>query len=226
VLYVKSGTNAHWIPLVVILAALFSAQVIAQSTDGKEPSLGEVARKNQSVKKSKDPSGKPKIVVNDEDDSALRKSPIPAIALDGPDNVEEILNAIHDYRSKHNPAETEDAVHFWFDEQNQILSAAIDSTTRLQKDGQMKMENAQDHVFYVPKGYPVYYSPDFDPQKYNDYLTGQRMSQRVDTRNSQASQFIISRIQQAFMRVRADVICHPNKVQPSAYDWFTIRTAN
>jgi len=207
--------------LLLIGVAQFSSLTCAQSTDDSPPSLGEAARMNRSIRKAKDPSTKAKRIVNDDDDTALRKSPIPAIALDGPDNVEEILNAIHDYRSKHNAAETEDAVHFWFDEQNQVLSAAIDNVARLQKFNQMKMENAQDRASYPYNG-----NHDFDPTKYNEYLTGQRWSQRVDNRSAQENSVIIFRIQQTLMRVRTDVICRPNKVQPSAYDWFRIRTAN
>lgn len=211
--------------LKLVLALMFALQVsslaFAQTAEDSTPSLGEVARKNQSVGKAKDPPNKAKVIVSDDDDSALRKSPIPSIALAGSDNLEEILNAIHDYRSKHTPAETEDVVHFWFDEQNQILSAAIENGLRLQKYNQMKMENAQDHPSYA-------YNPnrDYDPTRYNDYLLSQRWSQRMDARSAHENSLIISRIQQAFLRVRVDVICRPNKMQPAAYDWFRIRTAN
>lgn len=207
--------------LALILALQVSLLTFAQTADDSTPSLGEVARKNQSVRKSKDPIDKPKVAVSDDDDSALHKVPIPSIALAGSDNLEEILNAIHDYRSKHTAAETEEMVHRWFDEQTQVLSAAIDNAARLRNHNQMKMENAQDHP-----SYPYNRNPDFDPNKYNEYLTGQRFSQRVDNRSAQENSAIIFRIQQAFIRVRADVICRPNKTQPAAYDWFRIRTGN
>lgn len=208
----------------VLLVALMLAATVplfAQISESSDQPLGDVARSNRSVKKTKDPSTTATRIVNDDDGTALRKVPIPAIALDGPDNVQEILDAIHEYRSKHKPNETEDAVHYWFDEQNQVLSAAIDNLARMQHFNQMKMENAQDRA-----SYPYNPNHDFDPSKYNDYLTGQRWSQRVDMRSAQENQVIIFRIQQAFLKVRVDVICRPNKIQPAAYDWFKIRAAN
>lgn len=207
--------------LLVSLMLAATLPLFAQASESSDQPLGDVARMNRSVKKAKDPSTKATRIVNDDDGTALRKIPFPAIALDGSDNVQDILDSIHEYRSKHNAAETEDAVHYWFDEQNQVLSAAIDNLARLQNFNQMKMENAQDRA-----SYPYNPNHDFDPSKYNEYLTGQRWSQRVDTRNAQENQVVIFRIQQAFWKIRIDVICRPNKTQPAAYDWFKIRTAN
>ena len=75
---------------------------------------------------------------------SVRKSPIPSIALQGADNTEEVLVAIHDFRATHDAAATEDVVHDWFDEQTEDLSEAIAANLRLQKHNQMRMESAQD----------------------------------------------------------------------------------
>ena len=152
---------------------------------------------------------------------SVRKSPIPSIALQGADNTEEVLVAIHDFRATHDAAATEDVVHDWFDEQTEDLSEAIAANLRLQKHNQMRMESAQDR-----SSYPYNYAYDPDPAKMNERLTTERWSQRVESRSSQENFQVIGRIQQALTRVRLDVICRPNKTKPAAYDWFKIRTAN
>jgi hypothetical protein len=206
--------------LLLILMIQVSLPAFAQGAEDSSPSLGEIAKQNAS-KKAKDPSGKTKWVVSDDDDTALRKSPIPSIALEGPDNIDQILNAIHEYRSKHDQADTEDVVHIWFDQQSEVLSNAIDNIARQQKYNQMKMENAQDHPIYVYNG-----NHDFDPHKYNEYLTSQRWAQRMDASSAQDNSFVIFRIQEVFLRVRGDVLWRPNKTQPAPYDWFRIRALN
>ncbi len=153
---------------------------------------------------------------------SIRKSPIPSIALQGTENSLEILTAIHDYRANHSAEETEDAVHEWFGEQSEVLSAAIDANVRTQKHNQMRMEAAQDRAAYP---YNYNYDPD-SASKMNERMTTERWSQRVESRSAQENFQAISRIQQTLMKVRFDVICRPNKTKPAAYDWFKVRTAN
>ena len=133
--------------LTLILALPFLGHSFGQSSDSSDPSLGEVAKKNDAVRKEKDASAKPKHVFTD-DDMSVRKSPIPSIALQGADNTEEVLAAIHDFRATHDAAATEDVVHDWFDEQTEDLSEAIAANLRLQKHNQMRMESAQDRSSY------------------------------------------------------------------------------
>jgi hypothetical protein len=208
--------------LALILILLFVRPLFAQTADSSAPPLGDVAKKNDATKKDKDSSAKAKRVFTD-DNMAVRKSPIPSIALQGSENTEEILTAIHEFRSTHDLAQTEDVVHAWFDEQTALLSGAIDANVRLQKHNQMRMESAQDR-----SSYPYYnnYAYDGDSSRFNERLTSERWSQRVEARSSQENFQIISRIQQVLMKVRVDVICRPYKTRPAAYDWFKIRTAN
>lgn len=206
--------------LALILIFPLMRQSFGQSSDNTGPPLGDVARKNDTAKKDKDASGKSNRVFTD-DDMSIRKSTIPSIALQGTDNTEEVLAAIHDFRANHDAAATEDVVHEWFDQQTGALSAAIDANVRLQKHNQMRMESAQDR-----SSYPYNYAYDPDSSKMNERMTTERWSQRVETRSSQDNFQVIARIQQALMKVRLDVICRPNKTQPAAYDWFKIRTAN
>jgi hypothetical protein len=211
--------RSEWL-LALILILPFMRQSLGQSSDTSAPSLGDVARKNDAAKKEKDASAKPKRVFTD-DDMSIRKSPIPSIALQGVDNTEEVLAAIHAFRATHDAAATEEEVHAWFDQQTEVLSAAIDANTQQQKHNQMRMEAAQDR-----SPYPYNYAYDPDSSKMNERMTTERWSQRVQMRSSQENFQVIGRIQQALTKVRLDVICRPNKNQAGAYDWFKIRAAN
>jgi len=207
----------------ISLLVLFGYPSVAQTTDDSPVSVADAAKKNEAAKKEKDKdsSTKAKKVITDEDMSA-RKGPIPAITLQGPENTEEILTAIHDFRAGHDPASTEDAVHTWFDQETAVLSDAIDANVRLQKHNQMRAENAQD-----TNSYPRYNSPqDYDSSRFRESMTSQVWSQRVEMRTAQENAQIIGRVQQVMMKVRVDVFCRPYKTRPAAYDWFKIRTAN
>jgi hypothetical protein len=134
--------------LVLILVLPFTGRTFGQNSDDGTPPLGDVAKKNKDTSKSK-----AKHVFSD-DDVPVRNSPIPAIALQGVENIEDVLNAIHDFRNKHDGAETERVVHAWFDEQTEVLSAAIDANTKLAQHNQLRMEAAQDRA-------PIVYDGDY-----------------------------------------------------------------
>ena len=200
----------QWL-LALILILPLSRQVLCQSgDDGTAPPLGDVAKNSKDTPKSK-----AKRVFTD-DNLNVRTNPIPAIALAGPDNIEEILNAIHDFKTKHTQAETENAVHEWFDEQSGVLSAAIDSNIRLARHNQIKMEAAQDSYAYGTRY-------DGDYSKLQQRQLSERWAQRADVRTSQENFAVIGRVQVALVRVRCDVLLNRTK---TAYDWFRIPTAN
>jgi len=209
-----------WLALILILPCTLLS--LGQSGDSASPPLGDVVKKKSETKKDsdKDRFNKPKHIFTD-DDLSVRRSPFPAIVLQGAENADTVLAAIHDFRANHSAEETEIAVHDWFDEETTILSAAIESNARLFKHNQMRMEAAQDR-----SSYPYAYGNDGDYSKYNERLTTERWSQRVDARSSQENFQVISRIQQTLAKVRFDVICHPNRTKAAAYDWFKIPTAN
>jgi hypothetical protein len=206
--------------MAAILVLAVTQLTLGQSSDNSTPPLGDVAKQNDAAKKEKDAPAKAKRVFTD-DDMSIRKSPIPAIALQGTDNTDEVLAAIHAFRANHNAEDTEKVIHDWFDEQTQVLSAAIEANVQQQKFSQMRMEVAQDS-----SAYPNNYAYDGDPSRYNERMRTERLSQRVYARSAQENFQIIYRVQQSLMKVRLDVICRPNKTTPAAYDWFKIRTAN
>ena len=205
--------------LALILLLPFAAVTFAQSTDNSAPSLGDVAKKNKDTSKDKD-KAKPKHVFTD-DDMSVRKSPIPPIALVGVENAQLILDALHEFKSTHDAATTEQMVHAWFDEESQILADAIDNNNRLAQHNRVKMEAAQDGYGYGNPYNAGYDSSDYT--KMRERQLSEMWAQRSDARGNQDNYMVITRIQQAFFRVRCDAIFNRNKM---AYDWFRIRNAN
>jgi hypothetical protein len=196
--------------LVPILILPLAGQALGQNSDEGPPPLGDVAKKNKDSSKSKS-----KRVFTDEDLSA-RKSPIPVVALQGADNTQDVLDAIHEFKKTHDAAETERVVHEWFDEQSGVLSAAIDANTKIAQHNQLKMEAAQDRYAYG-------YAYDGDYTKLRQHQLSEMWAQRIDARDGRDNWQVVVRIQQAFLRVRCDVILNRDK---TAYDWFRIRNAN
>jgi hypothetical protein len=204
--------------LTLILLLPFSGLAFGQSADDTgAPPLGDVAKKNKDASTAT-PKSKPKRVFSD-DDMSVRSNPIPVIALQGPDNTDNILNTIHDFKKVHDPAETERVVHEWFDEQSEVLSDAIDANVRLAQHNQLKMEAAQD-------GYAYANTTNYDASDYNrlrQHQLSEQWAQRSDARTARDNFQVITRIQQTFFRVRCDAILNRGKMP---YDWFRIRNAN
>src|ERR1022692_2681733 len=197
--------------LAPILLLPFAGQTLGQSNDeGAPPTLGDVAQKNKDTSKSK-----AKRVFTD-DDLSVRKIPIPVVALEGADNTQTVLDTIHEFKRTHDAAETERVVHEWFDEQSEVLSAAIDANNRIAQHNQIKMEAAQDGY-----GYGGGYDGDYN--KLRQRQLSEVWAQRSDARSNRDNWQVVMRIQQAFVRVRCDAILNRGKMP---YDWFRIRNAN
>jgi len=201
--------------LALILILSFAELGLGQNSDADAPPLGDVAKKNSTTNKDTSKS-KAKRVFTDEDMSARHNGPIPLVALQGVDNTQAVLDAIHEFKKTHDAAETERVVHEWFDEEAEVLSAAIDANTRIAEHNQVKMEAAQDGY-----GYGRVYDGDYS--KLRQQQLSEMWAQRMDARSSRDNWLVVTRIQQAFVRVRCDVIWNRNK---TAYDWFRIRNAN
>jgi len=203
--------------LAPILILPLTGQMLGQNTDEAAPppsSLGDVAKKNKDTSKIK-----AKRVFTDEE-APLRSNPIPEVALEGTENAQEILNTIHEFKRTHDAAEVERVVHEWFDEQSEVLAAAIDANNKLAQHNRLKMEAAQDGYAY---GNPYGNNFDGDYKKLQQRQLSEMWAQRIDARTNQDNYLIITRIQQTFFRVRCDVILGRGKM---AYDWFRIRNAN
>ena len=209
--------HRKWIlAAIFIFIFAFAWRGFAQSSDEGAPSLGDIAKKNKDNSKSK-----AKRVITD-DDVNVRTNPIPVISVLGPDNTDEVLNAIHEFKRTHDAAETERVVHEWFDEQSEVLSAAIEANARIAQSNQMKMEVAQDtNQNQYQYQNPVDYEGDY--RKIQQRQISERRSQRIDARTNRDNWQVISRIQQTLVRVRNEVQMSRAK---TAYEWFKIRNAN
>lgn len=199
--------------LAPILILPFAGQTLGQSSDeGTPPTLGDAAKQNKTISKSK-----AKRVFTD-DNLSVRKNPLPVVALQGVDNSQDVLDAIHEFKETHTAAETERVVHEWYDEQAEVLSAAIDANTKIAQHNQLKMEMQQDGYGYGGGG-----ASDGDYRKVREHQIVETWGQRIDARNNRDNWQTIMRIQQAFMRVRCDTFWNRSK---TPYDWFRIRNAN
>jgi hypothetical protein len=194
---------------------------LGQNPDGQNsgqdgaPSLGDAAKKNKEASKVKATR-----VITDED-LLGRSSPIPVISTTGPDNTDDILNAIHEFRRTHDASETDRVVHEWFDEQTEALSSAIDGNARLAQHYQQRVEVVQDESVYGSQ-----YDPDSYSKMQQKQITDRR-ARRVDARSNRDNWQVIMRIQQTFVKVRTDMFMTHAMIQAkSAFDWFKIRNAN
>jgi len=204
-----------WLVAPVFLLSIVGLALGQSTDDGSPAPLGDVAKKNKDNSKNK-----AKHVFTDDDLSA-RKNPIPVIALDGTDNTQAILDFIHTFKATHDASETERVVHEWFDEQAEVLSAAIDSNNRIAQHNQVKMEAAQDGNGYGNQYGNAGYDGDYS--KIRQRQLSEMWAQRSDARSNRDNWQVVQRIQQAFLRVRCDAILNRGK---APYDWFRIRNAN
>jgi hypothetical protein len=194
----------RFVTLTVLLLAGFPA-AFSQAAPDQPQSLAEVARESKQEKKPQ-----AKIVLSDETEP-LRQPRIPDVFHGGLDNIDEILKAIDQYRSTHNPQETEALVHLWYDKHDAMLANAIEENRRIdqrERDRQLG-----------------YGTSDVQPRSQEQYLELRRvelMSRRDDLKHKQENGLLAARIQQAFGRVRSQV----KSKYGMNIEWFKIRCGN
>jgi hypothetical protein len=187
----------------------FVSLVAAGQTDNSTaatPALGDI------VKKSKQ-AGAPKAkVVVDDDNIASHRGPIPALSLEGVDNSDEIVRAIHEFKKTHTPAETEEAMRLWYDEFDALMADVLDDNNRL-------IKRKEDRVLNEATG--SYYGPDGDYERAMRRRNSAIAEDRSDFRRERKNGLMMARIQQTFMRVRNDL-----QMMGLKYEWFKIRNGN
>jgi hypothetical protein len=161
------------------------------------------------AKTSKKPAAHAKRVIDD-DDLELHKSPIPRLSLEGADNTAEIVDAVKKYKESHTPQQTEVAFRDWFDDTNDVLTAAIRESSNLRDLRESNINNSNDLC-----------------QDSGDWEQCQKL-RLADARGARRDQnrirndgFVTGRIQQAFMRIRNDLM-----TIGLHYQWFKIQNAN
>jgi hypothetical protein len=177
------------------------------------PTTAPAADQNASVaaaaRTSKKPAAHAKRVIDD-DDLELHKSPIPRLSLEGADNTAEIVAALKKYKESHSPQQTEEAFRDWFSETNDMLTAAIRESSNLRDLRESNINNSNDLC-----------------QDSGDWEQCQRL-RLADARGARSDQnrirndgFVTGRIQQAFMKIRNDLMMIGLR-----YEWFKIQNAN
>lgn len=150
-----------------------------------------------------------KKVYTDEDMEATA-GPLPRLKMDGPENGDEIVAAITNYKASHTPAETERAIHIWFDRYDEILAAAIQEN----KDMQV-LRNANSS-----NGYELCQESG-DYEKCRNRQMAEMRGARNDAVQATKNNELEVRIQHAFMKVRNGL-----SMNNLRYDWFKVRTTN
>ena len=204
---VRPGRFLFAVLFAVASAGLSPAQQAATSSDQPQgKSLAEIARE---AKQNKTAHAK-KVLTDDDLD---QHGPFPRIEMDGTDNSEEIVQSIGDYNKKHKPEETEQALHDWYDEYDQMLAAAIRDNTQIQerREATSYAGNRMCYGNYNPANY----------KKCQEEQQAEMWGRRDDTFSIRDNGVVTSRIQQEFMKVR-NGICRFNL----RYTWFKIRNGN
>jgi hypothetical protein len=185
----------------------------AQTAPASCPPTPSAVDQNASVaaaaRTSKRPAAHAKKIIDD-DDLALHQSPIPRLNLDGVDNIPEIVVAIKKYKESHTPQQTEQTVHDWFDETNDVLIAAIRETSSLRDLRESNVNNSNDLC-----------QDSGDWEQCQKLRVADARGARRDQNRIRNDGFVTGRIQQAFMKIRSDMT-----TMGLRYEWFKIENAN
>ncbi len=199
-------TTALLFGLITAAYALPAQQDNSHPGDAQEPpkSLGEIAKE---AKKNK--TVQAKAVITDEN-LDVKRGPLPKLNLEGPENFEAIVQAIGDYKSKHNPQETEQALHDWYSEYDSMLATMFRENIELQS---LRESN-------------TYYSNESYGQGVNYQKCMQR--QRAEARGTRQDRSVMkdncavaNRVQTGIMRVGEGMNRYNLR-----YDWWKVRYIN
>ncbi len=198
------------IGLITFTALPSGAQSSQQATAATPDQPSSDASIAAAAKQAKNPrTGHAKKVFTDEDMEATA-GPLPRLRMDGPENGDEIVAAITNYKATHTPAETERAIHIWFDRYDEILAAAIQEN----KDMQV-LRNANSS-----NGYELCQESG-DYEKCRNRQMAEMRGARNDAVQATKNNELEVRIQHAFMKVRNGL-----SMNNLRYDWFKVRTTN
>ena len=199
-------TNALLFGLLTAACALPAQQENPHPNDAQEPvkSLGEIAKE---AKKNK--AGRAKTVITEET-LDIKKGPLPKLSLEGPENYQDIVLAIGDYKAKHTDQQTEEVVHDWYREYDSMLATLFRENMQLQS---VRESN-------------VYYSGEICQQGANYQKCMQ--SQRAEARGTRQDRSVmkdnwavVNRIQTGITRIGEGMSRYNLR-----YDWWKVRYIN
>ncbi len=186
--------------------ALPAPQDSLSTGDGQKPakSLGEIAKEAR-----KNKSAQAKTVVTDEN-LEVKRGPLPKLNLEGPENFDAIVQAIGDYKAKHNAQETEQVLHDWYSEYDSMLATMFRENIELQA---LRDSNS-------------YYSNESCSQGVNYKKCAQRQrAEALGTRQDRSvmkdNWAVTYRVQTGIMRVGEGMSRYNLR-----YDWWKVRYIN
>jgi hypothetical protein len=171
---------------------------------GTEQPLGTMVRNS----KNQTPTRSRKVITEDDMDALANK--LPRLRMDGPENSDEIVAAIGEYKQSHTPEETEAAIQAWYERYDQDLAAAIQHN---QVVSTLREENLSNGYEMCREG--------GDYQKCEGRRRAEYIGQRHDQYTISRNMLLETRIQHVFMKVRNGLWRYNLH-----YDWFKIRTTN
>ena len=184
---------------IAVLGATLPA--FAQTTDSEPQTLGDAART------LKDDS-KPKAVAQFTNDTeALRKPLIADVTAIGPNNIDEILQGIDDFRANHNLPETEAAVRDWYNQQAALFRNAIAENKHVAQRQELRA-TSPDNYYVRPNNH----------DEYVNLKRTEKCSVQDEERQIKQNQRLMDRIQQDFYIIRPEL----EKRYKMNVDWFTI----
>ena len=125
-------------------------------------------------------------------------------------NADDVVAAIKEYRAKHTPEETEEAVHIWYDRYDELLAAAIRQNQDIPALRSENMSNGN-LLCQESQDYQKCWSRQMAEQR------GAQSDQKVMARNVKLE----VRVQHSLMKVRNGL-----NMMNLRYAWFKIRTTN
>ena len=173
------------------------------------PAADQSASVAAAAKTSKKPAAHAKRVIDD-DDLELHKSPIPRLSLEGAENTAEIVAAVKKYKESHTAQQTELAFRDWFDDTNDALTAAIRESSNLRDLRESNINNSNDLC-----------QDSGDWEQCQKLRLADARGARSDQNRIRSDGFVTGRIQQAFMKIRNDLM-----MIGVHYEWFKIQNAN
>jgi hypothetical protein len=167
-------------------------------------SLADIAKE---AKKNKAAHAKKEIT---DDDMETKKGPLPRLNMDGTDNSDEVIQAIGDFKAKHDDQKTEQAIRNWYDEYDEMLATAIRDNIQMRD----QRESTSYHGYELCQQGVSYKQCQ---ERRQTEIRGNRHDQFVMRDNG----MVTGRIQQAFMKIRTGIGRYNLH-----YDSFKVRNAN
>lgn len=200
--------------LILVLVVFGALGAFAQSAPAAcPPTAVPAADQNASVagaaRTAKKPTVHAKRVIDD-DDLELHRGPIPRLSLEGADNVGEIVTAIKKYKESHTPPQTEQVIHDWFGEANDVLTATMRESSNLRALRESNVNNSNDLC-----------QDSGDWEQCQKLRLADARGARNDQNRIRNDGLVTGRIQQAFQKIRTEI-----QAIGLRYEWFKIQNAN